>query len=138
VYTYTLSVGGYALTFPVDVLAADITAASLRSHNPLSGQDTLKINLYSLSHRADKRPFLDGCSCFACARHTRAYTHHLLNTHEMLGQALLDIHNTHHYLQFFKAIRAAIREGRFGEYKRRMIEYLHAGRYSSMGEMMKE
>ena len=44
-------------------------------------------------------------------------------------------HNTHHYLQFFKAIRAAIREGRFGDYKQRMIEYLHAGRYSTVGEM---
>eukprot|EP00959_Pyramimonas_sp_CCMP1952_P192788 4031189-Pyramimonas_sp.AAC.1 len=39
VYTYTLSVGGYALTFPVDILTSgDAAAAGLHSHNPLTGQ----------------------------------------------------------------------------------------------------
>jgi queuine tRNA-ribosyltransferase subunit QTRTD1 len=99
VYPYTLSVGGFALTFPVDILHAD-TAASLMAHNALSGQDTLKINLYSLSHRTDRQPFLVGCPCLACTRHNRAYVHHLLNTHEMLGQTLLDMYAPGCYLKF--------------------------------------
>ncbi len=34
--------------------------------------------------RLDKRPLLPGCKCHACARHTRAYVHHLLQANEML------------------------------------------------------
>lgn len=46
--------------------------------------------------RLDKGPLLPGCGCFACARHSRAYVHHLLNAHEMLGEVLLEAHNTSH------------------------------------------
>jgi len=50
------------------------------------GQDDTKINLWALAYRTDKRPLLPGCPCFACARHTRAYLHHLLQAHEMTAQ----------------------------------------------------
>lgn len=50
------------------------------------GEDDSKINLWALAHRTDARPLLPGCGCFACANHTRAYVHHLLQTHEMTAQ----------------------------------------------------
>ncbi|KAH8408204.1 hypothetical protein KR215_000076 [Drosophila sulfurigaster] len=53
-------------------------------------------------------PLLSGCSCLACSKHTRAYIHHLYKTHELLGPILLMIHNLHHYLGFFAAIRSSI------------------------------
>ncbi|XP_034481113.1 queuine tRNA-ribosyltransferase accessory subunit 2 isoform X2 [Drosophila innubila] len=53
-------------------------------------------------------PILSGCSCLACRKHTRAYVHHLYKTHELLGPILLMIHNLHHYMSFFDAIRASI------------------------------
>lgn len=34
-------------------------------------------------------PFLEGCSCLSCSKHTRAYTHHLITTKEMLAPILL-------------------------------------------------
>ncbi|XP_055608401.1 queuine tRNA-ribosyltransferase accessory subunit 2 [Uranotaenia lowii] len=49
--------------------------------------------------------FSSSCSCLACTKHTRAYSHHLYNTREMLGPILLMIHNLHHYNKFFQAIR---------------------------------
>ncbi|KAH8415662.1 hypothetical protein KR222_007685 [Zaprionus bogoriensis] len=54
------------------------------------------------------RPLLAGCSCLACQKHTRAYIHHLYKTRELLGPILLMIHNLHHYMRFFAAIRASI------------------------------
>lgn len=86
----------------------------------------------SCRFKDDFEPYSAECRCLACQKHTKAYTHHLLNTKELLGPILLmmyeslraansitfnliDVvnllnssHNTHHYMEFFKAIRAAI------------------------------
>ncbi|XP_060652786.1 queuine tRNA-ribosyltransferase accessory subunit 2 [Drosophila nasuta] len=53
-------------------------------------------------------PLLSGCTCLACSKHTRAYIHHLYKTNELLGPILLMIHNLHHYMGFFAAIRSSI------------------------------
>uniref|UniRef100_A0A182QNR0 Queuine tRNA-ribosyltransferase accessory subunit 2 n=1 Tax=Anopheles farauti TaxID=69004 RepID=A0A182QNR0_9DIPT len=53
----------------------------------------------------DFSPLVAGCACYTCQKHSRAYVHHLHNTREMLGPILIMIHNLHHYLEFFKAIR---------------------------------
>ncbi|XP_053686944.1 queuine tRNA-ribosyltransferase accessory subunit 2 [Sabethes cyaneus] len=37
----------------------------------------------------DFNGFVKNCSCLACTKHTRAYSHHLFNTREMLGPILL-------------------------------------------------
>ena len=79
----------------------------------VTGGDAFKINLWALSYRHDKRPVLPGCDCFTCVNHSRAYIHHLLQCHEMTASVLLDIHNIHHYCNFFGAMRGAIREGNF-------------------------
>ncbi|GLC56679.1 hypothetical protein PLESTB_001133900 [Pleodorina starrii] len=81
------------------------------------GADDTKINLWSTSYRLDKGPLLPGCGCFTCRRHSRAYVHHLLNTHEMLADVLLEAHNTSHVMAFCQAIREAISEGRFELYQ---------------------
>lgn len=48
-----------------------------------------KLNLRHHGYQLDERPLLPGCTCYACQRHTRAYLHHLLATHEMLANVLL-------------------------------------------------
>jgi queuine/archaeosine tRNA-ribosyltransferase len=48
----------------------------------------------------------------------------------MLGEALLDLHNNHHYLRFFSLLRASIAQRRFAEYKARLLQQLHAARYA--------
>jgi hypothetical protein len=58
----------------------------------------------------DAQPLLSGCRCYTCVNHSRSYIAHLLNADEMLGDILLQIHNVHHYTQFFAAIRIAIEE----------------------------
>ncbi|KAK9765157.1 hypothetical protein K7432_006751 [Basidiobolus ranarum] len=76
-----------------------------------SGQ--LVYDLWDPKNKTDQGPFLEGCQCFACQNHTRCYTHHLLNTHEMLASVLLMTHNFHHYLRFFEEIRSSIKNDTF-------------------------
>ncbi|MBN8247290.1 MAG: tRNA guanosine(34) transglycosylase Tgt [Verrucomicrobia bacterium] len=68
--------------------------------------------------KADFGPLEEGCTCFACRHHTRAYIRHLLNVHEILGLRLVSIHNSHFYLRVMEDIRRHIAAGTFAEYRR--------------------
>ncbi len=68
-------------------------------------------NLRLSMYREDPRPLVEGCECYACRLHTRAYVSHLLNTNEMLGPTLLMIHNTHTYARVFSYARALVATG---------------------------
>ncbi|RKP10121.1 tRNA-guanine(15) transglycosylase-like protein [Thamnocephalis sphaerospora] len=71
------------------------------------------IDLWSSDRRREFQPFVSGCECFACARHTRAYCYHLLQTHEMLAHVLLMCHNSYQYSRFFAQLRGHIEAGTF-------------------------
>ena len=49
-------------------------------------------------------PLLEGCECYTCKHHTRAYIQHLVSVNEMLATTLLMLHNLHHHLKFFKSL----------------------------------
>lgn len=74
---------------------------------------SLGIDLWSTSHATDLSPLREGCTCYACTDHHRAYLQHLLAAKEMLGWVLLQIHNHHVIDQFFAAIRSSIAAGTF-------------------------
>eukprot|EP01119_Soliformovum_irregulare_P018091 TRINITY_DN5485_c1_g1_i1.p1 TRINITY_DN5485_c1_g1~~TRINITY_DN5485_c1_g1_i1.p1 ORF type:complete len:380 (+),score=80.64 TRINITY_DN5485_c1_g1_i1:215-1354(+) len=98
---------GYALTFPI---------TSSQSDGPY------KINLQSKTVMRDATPILPDCQCYTCGRHTKAYLHHLFNTHEMLVSILLTIHNTWHYMKFFSVIREQMRDGTFEKWKQEFLQ----------------
>ncbi|KAI1414477.1 tRNA-guanine transglycosylase [Hypoxylon sp. FL1857] len=68
----------------------------------------LGIDMWSQDHQKSLEPLVDGCECYTCTRHHRAYLQHLLNAREMLGWTLLQIHNHHILNEFFKGIRATL------------------------------
>jgi queuine tRNA-ribosyltransferase subunit QTRTD1 len=68
-----------------------------------------EIDLADPIYKDEFEPFVKGCACIACKKHTRAYVHHLVNTKEMLAPILLMIHNLHHYIEFFKVIREHVK-----------------------------
>jgi queuine tRNA-ribosyltransferase subunit QTRTD1 len=143
-YPLTATTNGYALSFPLNAQQAAARQQQQQqagahappvaaSSNPFgvadaaaaaagaavevdAGADDSKINLWAVRHRMDKGPLVQGCSCFTCANHSRAYIHHLLHTHEMLAGVLLEMHNTHWWLGFFGEIREAIQQQRLQEY----------------------
>ncbi|KQJ95551.1 queuine tRNA-ribosyltransferase accessory subunit 2 isoform X2 [Brachypodium distachyon] len=117
-YIHQLTMGGFALIFPVDMVEREMQNGIFND----SAGDLTKINLRTTTYRKDTSRIVDSCSCFTCQNHTRAYLNHLLNVHEMLAQILLEIHNTHHYLHFFRSIREAIKIGEFDLFWKQFVE----------------
>ncbi|KAL7931259.1 tRNA-guanine(15) transglycosylase-like protein [Trichoderma chlorosporum] len=77
----------------------------------VDGVRPLGINMWSPEHSTAVVPLVEGCQCYACSKHHRAYLHHLLNAKEMLGWNLLQIHNHHVVGEFFTGIREALAKG---------------------------
>ncbi|KAK1884934.1 Queuine tRNA-ribosyltransferase accessory subunit 2 [Dissostichus eleginoides] len=82
---------------------------------------SFEINLKDKRYQGDFRPLLEGCGCYCCRNHQRAYLHHLLVTNELLAGVLLMIHNTAHYHAFFSALRDAMAEDTLDLLKRRVL-----------------
>lgn len=72
-------------------------------------------------YQGDFRPLVEGCGCYCCKNHQRAYLHHLLVTNELLAGVLLMIHNTAHYHGFFSALREAVANDKLDILKRRVL-----------------
>ncbi len=81
------------------------------------------LNLRNARHAADPAPLEADCPCPACARHSRAYLHHLFRADEMLGPMLLTWHNLTYYQRLMQGLRAAILERRLHNH----AEALRAG-----------
>jgi queuine tRNA-ribosyltransferase len=71
------------------------------------------VNMRNARHADDGSALDPACDCPACARHSRAYLHHLIKAEEMLGPMLLTWHNIRYYQVLMARLRAAILEGRF-------------------------
>ncbi|KAK1276766.1 hypothetical protein QJS04_geneDACA009901 [Acorus gramineus] len=110
------------LGLPEEVLDGIAAGIDLFDSTCVDSSDGAKINLRATIYRKDTSPIANNCSCYTCLNHTRAYINHLLNVHEMLAQTLLEIHNTHHYMGFFRSIREAIKAGEFDEFYQRFID----------------
>lgn len=120
-YPFVCSEFGYASIYPLtpDGDRAASVEMGVNGQRILSS-DVMKMNLRSVEYVRDFRPISSTCPCWACKNHTRAYIHHLFNTHEMLAEVLLTIHNLYHYLSLFKTIRQQIDDGSFEQYKSQM------------------
>jgi queuine tRNA-ribosyltransferase len=66
----------------------------------------------------DKQPIDPDCVCPVCARHSRAYLHHLFMSKEMLGSRLNTVHNLYYFAELMRRIRKAIADGRFADFRR--------------------
>ncbi|KVH98253.1 Queuine/other tRNA-ribosyltransferase [Cynara cardunculus var. scolymus] len=117
-YIYHLTLGGFALIFPLDGQCKHVSDPQLSAMT----SDHTKINLKATVYRKDASPIVDGCNCYTCQNHTKAYINHLLNVHEMLAQILLEIE--------------AITKGKFEQFRQNFIEsrrdHLLAASLSSM------
>jgi queuine tRNA-ribosyltransferase len=74
------------------------------------------LNLRNARFADEDRPLDPGCACPLCARHSRAYLHHLFRCAEMLGPMLLTWHNLMYYQDLMRGIRAAIAAGRLRDH----------------------
>ncbi len=79
------------------------------------------VNIKAGFNKADFGPIEEGCECYACRHHTRAYLRHLLNVNEILGLRMVSVHNSHMIIQVMTDIRAHLAAGTFGEFRREFI-----------------
>lgn len=78
----------------------------------------LGINMWDPEHITSVVPLVEGCNCYTCANHHRAFLKHLLNAKEMLGWNLLQIHNHQVMTDFFTGIRAVLKRGGQPEFEK--------------------
>ncbi|NLX83037.1 MAG: tRNA guanosine(34) transglycosylase Tgt [Clostridiales bacterium] len=67
-------------------------------------------------YKADFAPLEEGCDCYTCLHHSRAYVRHLINTGEITGGRLCSIHNLRYLTRLMEGARQAILEDRFLDY----------------------
>ena len=106
-----IAAGVDLLTVPFITSATDAgIALDFTFPGPASINETspLGIDMWSATHATDLSPLREGCSCYACTNHHRAFIQHLLSAKEMLGWVLLQIHNHATVDLFFSSIRTSI------------------------------
>ncbi len=67
-------------------------------------------------YKADFAPIEEGCDCYTCLHHSRAYVRHLINTGEITGGRLCSIHNLRYLTRLMEGAREAILQDRFLDY----------------------
>jgi hypothetical protein len=65
-----------------------------------------QLNARDARFLTDLGPLVEGCTCFACTHHSRAYIRHLVETQEMLGETLLMAHNLDRLLSLMETLQA--------------------------------
>lgn len=81
-----------------------------------------RISIKRTEFKEDASPLDPDCGCYTCRNYSRAYLRHLFLSKEILAMMLNTVHNLYFYMDFFREMRTAIREERFGEFKRRWLE----------------
>ncbi len=76
------------------------------------------VNLKNARFAEDDSPLDETSDCPASSYYSKAYLHHLVKSEEILGQVLLSWHNIAHFQALTSAMRAAIAEGRFEQFRR--------------------
>ena len=65
----------------------------------------------------------EGCDCYACKNgFTRAYIRHLVKEKEILAAQLITMHNLRFSLRLMEDVRAAIREDRYADFAKELLE----------------
>lgn len=95
---------GIVLDFKFPAPAKDDDSSTRRS---------LGMDMWSDSHACSVTPLSEGCGCYACTKHHRAYLQHLLAAKEMLGWVLIQLHNHATLSAFFTGVRASIEADTF-------------------------
>ena len=76
-----------------------------------------RLSLRNAAARDEFGPIDPDCPCAACAGFSRAYLRHLFQSGEILAHRLVSLHNITHLARLMDGARAAIRQGRFAEFR---------------------
>ena len=101
----------------------DCVLQTRSARNGLALTRTGRRVLRNAAYARDFTPIEEGCDCYTCRTgFTRAYIRHLLKAEEILAAQLVTIHNLRFSLRLMEDVRQAIREDRFGDFARELLE----------------
>lgn len=81
-----------------------------------------RINIKKQIYKDDFTPLDPNCDCETCKNYTKAYLNHLFRANEGLGNRLMSIHNLRFLIKLVEGARVAIKEDRYLEYKKEILE----------------
>lgn len=102
-----------------------IAPTRMARHGTLHTADG-RLNIKNAKFVNDFTPIEEGCTCYTCTHHTRAYLAHLFRGDEITAASLASIHNLHFILRLVERMRETILDGTFLEYKKAYLaRYYH-------------
>ena len=90
-----------------------------------------KINIKNAKFKQDFTPIDEGCICYTCTHHTKAYLAHLFRSGEMTAATLASIHNLHFILRLTEQIRQSLFDETFFEFKKAFLKEYCSGKEKS-------
>jgi len=78
--------------------------------------DNGRMNMMNARYARDEKPISEGCTCYTCKHHSRAYIRHLIQSRELLSGTLLSIHNIHTLLELARNLRQAIIDSQYSKF----------------------
>jgi len=81
-----------------------------------------RVNIRDAKYKEDFSPLDPECDCYTCKNYTKAYLRHLYVCDEIFGKRLLSIHNVRFLISVMEGAREAIKQDRFGDYKKEVLE----------------
>lgn len=78
--------------------------------------------------REDFSPLVEGCDCFTCQNHTRAYVRHIHRMGEITAATLMSIHNIRTLVRLGEEARKHILAGTFDSFYEETLRQLKSGR----------
>ncbi|MDL2320941.1 tRNA guanosine(34) transglycosylase Tgt [Desulfosarcina sp. OttesenSCG-928-B08] len=117
---YIMGVGTPADLVELVGMGADMFDCVMPTRNARNGQMFTEhgtLNIRNARFKTDESPVDLSCDCYTCRHYSRAYLRHLYIAGELLAYRLNSIHNIHYYVNLVGAMRQAILENRFAEFR---------------------
>lgn len=102
-------------------LGADMFDCVMPTRNARNGQLFTShgtVNICNARFRTETGPVDPNCGCYTCCNFSSAYLRHLFMARELLAYRLNTIHNVHYYLNLAEAMRWAIHNDTFHEFRK--------------------
>jgi queuine tRNA-ribosyltransferase len=105
----------------------DCVAATRNGRHGSAWTMSGRVNVRKAINRTASEPLEADCDCETCSRFSRAYLRHLFVAEEILGLRLVSLHNIRFLVRIAEQARAAIREGRFAQWRATWSLRYHGG-----------
>ena len=102
-------------------LGADMFDCVLPTRNARNGMLFTRrgsMSIKKAEYAEDAQPVDPDCTCYTCRNYSRAYLRHLYVARELLSYRLNTLHNIHYFMELMQAVREAVAQDRFQEFKK--------------------